>query len=255
MFLNAEAQLIYKVANAPIHVFPYPHILVHDIFPEDFYRALRQHLPPSNVYKSLTSLGRVGAGYPDERVVLPLTPQNVDELAEPYRAFWDQTARWLLGPRFAQILLQKFDALLAYRFKNQSSVQFYTEALVIQDRTHYKLGPHTDSPAKALSLLFYLPADASMSHLGTSMYLPKDPSFLCPGGPHHEFKDFDRLLTVPYVPNTLFAFMKTPNAFHGVEPISEPNVERAILLYDIKVKDVPAASAPLDIKQKTQFSF
>lgn len=63
------------------------------------------------------------------------------------------------------------------------------------------------------------------------------------------------MLTVPYVPNTLFGFMKTPNAFHGVEPIADPNVERALLLYDIKhtVKERPQTSA--QPQPSTQFSF
>ena len=251
MFSSAEAQLLYRVANAPIHMFPYPHILVHDVFPADFYRALRQHLPPAGAYKSLKEMGRVGSGYPDTRVVLPLTPQDVAALAEPYRGFWNETASWLLGGAFGQIVLQKFAPLLAQRFGNAAAVQYGHEALVIQDRTNYELGPHTDSPSKVLSFLFYLPADDSKPHLGTSMYMPKNPSFTCPGGPHHKFDTFNRLLTMPYVPNTLFAFMKTDNAFHGVEPIAESNIERALMLYDVRVANAPEpAPAP-----RTQFTF
>lgn len=255
MFLNAEMQLIYRVANAPVHMFPYPHILVHDVFPDRFYCEMREHLPPNSAYKSLKAMGRVSSGYPDERVVVPLTPDDVAELDEPYRSFWDQTGRWLLGGPFTNILLQKFGPLLAQRFENLAAMQFDHEAFVIQDRTNYRLGPHTDAPAKVLSLLFYLPADDSKPHLGTSMYVPDDPSFTCDGSKHYEFKGFHRLLTMPYVRNTLFAFMKTPNAFHGVEPVTEPNIERALLLYDIKTaKDAatPQGAAPA---ANTKFSF
>jgi hypothetical protein len=255
MFSSAETQLVYKVANAPIQTFPYPHILVRDVFPADFYRALREHLPPANAYKTLKALGRVSGDYADTRVVLPLTPDEVAALAEPYRSFWNETAQWLLGGSFGQIVLQKFRHLLTHRFENPSAIKFHHEALVIQDRTNYSLGPHTDSPAKVLSFLFYLPADDTQAHLGTSMYVPKDPSFTCPGGPHHAFEGFRRLLTVPYLPNTLLAFVKTPNAFHGVEPIAEPNVERALLLYDIKVADVSAVPVQPAAKPHTQFSF
>jgi len=254
MFSNAEAQLIYKVANAPIQMFPYPHILVHDVFPQDFYQRLRENLPPASAYKTLKELGRVSKNYADTRSALPLTPDLVSALPEPYRAFWSEMASWLLGGPFARVVLHKFAALLAQRFKNPNAVEFRHESLLIQDRTSYSLGPHTDSPAKVISFLFYLPADASMPHLGTSVYMPKDPAFLCPGGPHHGFEKFNRLLTMPYVPNTLFGFLKTANAFHGVEPIAETNVERALLLYDIKVQNDPAA-APAPAKAKTQFSF
>jgi hypothetical protein len=253
MFSSAEMQLLYRVANAPIEMYPYPHILVHDVFPADFYRALREHLPPASAYKSLKAMGRVGSAYPETRFVLPLTPQDVAALAEPYRSFWNNTAGWLLGGAFGQVVLQKFSPLLAQRFGNAATMQYGHEALVIQDRTDYALGPHTDSPSKVLSFLFYLPADDAMPHLGTSMYLPKDPSFTCAGGPHHGFDKFNRMLTMPYVPNTLFAFMKTDNAFHGVEPIAERNVERALLLYDIRVANAPEpAPAP---PPRTQFTF
>jgi len=234
MFSNAETQLIYRVANAPILMYPFPHILVHDVFPDSFYHEMRVHLPPPAAYKSLKAMGRVGSAYPEERVVIPLTPPEVAALDEPYRSFWDQTARWLLGGSFGTILLRKFSPLLAQRFDNLASMEFDHEALIIQDRTNYKLGPHTDTPAKVLSLLFYLPPDDSKSHLGTSIYLPRDPSFTCDGSSHYRFEGFHRLLTMPYVRNTLFAFMKTPNAFHGVEPVMDPNIERALLLYDIK---------------------
>ena len=254
-FASAELQLIYKVANAPIQMFPYPHIHVQDVFPADFYRALREHLPPAGAYKTLKALGRVGNEYPDTRGVLPLMPDDIAALAEPYRAFWHETARWLLGGPFGQVVLQKFGDLLGQRFENPMAVRYHHEALVIQDRTHYALGPHTDSPAKVFSFLFYLPDDASKPHLGTSMYVPKDPAFTCPGGPHHSFDKFRRLLTVPYVPNSLFAFMKTPNAFHGVEPIAEPDIERALLLYDVKVLEAPAVSAYSATMPRTQFSF
>ncbi len=253
MFSNAEAQLLYKVANAPIQMYPYPHILVHDVFPADFYRALRQHLPPNDAYKSLKALGRVSANYPETRAVLPVTPEEVAQLAEPYRSFWDQTARWLLGGPFGQIVLHKFGPLFAPRFPDPAALQFHHECLVIQDRTNYSLGPHTDASRKVVSFLFYLPADDAMPHLGTSMYLPKDQSYTCPGGPHHRFDGFNRLLTMPYVPNTLFGFIKTPNSFHGVEPIAESHVERALMLYDVYA-DV-ASPAPGAAAAETKFSF
>ena len=254
MFSSAETQLIYKVANAPIRLFPYPHILVDDVFPHDYYRLIRDNLPPSSAFKSLKSLGRVSENYPDTRSVLPLTPDDVGGLAEPYRTFWDGFARWLLGGSFGGVVLQKFAPLLAQRFADPVAVDYQHESLIVQDRTNYSLAPHTDSPSKVISFLFYLPADAAMPHLGTSMYVPKDPAFTCAGGPHHAFENFERLLTVPYKPNTLFGFMKTPNAFHGVEPIADRDVERALLLYDIKAKNVPAGATG-ESRPLTQFSF
>ena len=234
LFVNAEMQVLYKVANSTVRTFPYPHIRVENVFPAEFYQQIRQHLPPTEAYKSLSELGRIKGQY-DARRVLLLTPDSVSGLKDNCREFWDNFSRWLLGGPFSRIALHKFSPYLSSRFENLASMQFDQEAMVIQDRTTYALGPHTDSPSKVLSFIFYLPADDSTPHLGTSIYLPADPTFTCAGDKHWKPPGFNRLVTMPYVPNTLFAFMKTPRSFHGVEPIKDEGIERALLLYDIKV--------------------
>jgi hypothetical protein len=244
MFSGANLHVLYQIANAPIKPFPYPHIYVQDVFPSDFYRELRARLPPAEAYQDLKALKRVSAGYPDGRLVMVVTPENVQALPEPSRSFWNATAQWLLGGPFGQVVLSKFAEFLAQRFGDLGQTQFHDEALLVQDYTTYSLGPHTDSPAKVLSFLFYLPPDDSLAHLGTSIYVPKDPRFRCPGGPHHRFEMFDRMMTAPFLPNTLFAFLKTDNSFHGVEPIQETGVRRDLLLYDIKVAKAPESRQP-----------
>jgi hypothetical protein len=235
--VETELEVLYKIGNATVREYPYPHIYVPDIFPADFYRELLGSLPPQAALKNLGELGRVAADntYP-ERGVLPLTPQDLASLEAPQREFWERLREWLLGRRFRDTMVGKFAPYLAHRFGDLSKVRFGHEALIVRDRTNYALGPHTDSPRKVLSFLFYLPPDAAKSHLGTSIYVPRDPAFLCQGGPHYDYADFQRMLTMPYVPNALFAFMKTPNSFHGVEPISDPEVQRDLLLYDIRAE-------------------
>jgi hypothetical protein len=242
MFSDVSLHVLYKIANAPIHAFPYPHILVRDVFPADFYQEIRAHLPPKDVFKTLMALKRVTTGYSDARLVLPLTPDHLGAVAEPYRGFWNGISSWLLGGPFGSAVISKFDTVLEQRLGNIRTRRFSDEGLLVQDYTTYSLGPHTDTPSKVLSFLFYLPADDALSHLGTSIYFPRDPKFTCKGGPHHSHELFHRVCTMPYVPNTLFAFAKTSNAFHGVEPITESGVRRDLLLYDIRVENPPEAS-------------
>jgi hypothetical protein len=153
----------------------------------------------------------------------------------------------MLGPTFGQVVAQKFLECLVERFGDVRNRRFHDEAMIVSDGTTYALGPHTDNPLKVVSLLFYLPADESLAPLGTAIYVPRTPGFVSTGAePYHRFEDFRRVATMPYLPNTLFAFPKTPNSFHGVEPISNPGVRRDLLLYDIKVTDPPelARQAP-----------
>lgn len=260
MSSDVSLQVLYKIANATIQPFPFPHIYVRDVFPSDFYEEIRRQLPPKDVFKTLTALQRVGVGYSDSRLVLPLTKDAVAGLEEPFRTFWRGISSWMLGSAFGGTVLSMFSDFLQMRFGDPKAKQYHDEALLVQDYTTYSLGPHTDSEAKVLSFLFYLPPDDSLSHLGTSIYVPNDMKFTCPGGPHHPFEKFRRMVTMPFLPNTLFAFLKTANSFHGVEPITETEVRRDLLLYDIKVK-APATGAqqqtaqPAGAAAPAKFSF
>ena len=41
MSSSAELHLSYKVGNAPVSMFPFPHFYVQDVFPQDFYDQLQ----------------------------------------------------------------------------------------------------------------------------------------------------------------------------------------------------------------------
>lgn len=237
--VDVSLHVLYQIANAPIRMFPFPHVYVENVFPPDYYREMRARLPSKEAFRTLNALGRVGEDYPESRLVLPVTPGHLERAAESVRGFWSLLAEWMLGGNFGRMMVGKFGEFIGQRLGDLGQARFHDEALLVQDYTTYALGPHTDSPAKVLSFLFYLPADDSQPHLGTSLYVPRDPEFLCTGGPHHPFESFRRVCTLPYLPNALLAFPKGSNTFHGVEPITEGTVRRDLLLYDIKVENPP----------------
>lgn len=243
MSSDVNLKVIYRIANAPVCLFPYPHIFVRDVFPAHFYEELRRSLPPAESYQTLHALGRVSPAYSNKRSAVPLTPEHIDALPEPAKAFWTGVGSWLLGGLFAQTMVHKFAPTLQQRFGVGTDPALFDEAFIVRDSTTYNLGPHTDSAHKVLSALFYLPPDESLAHLGTSVYVPKDHTFTCNGGPHHPFGDFKLVTTMPYVPNSFFAFPRTNSSFHGVKHIQDDAVCRDILQYDIKTA-MPVAVAP-----------
>jgi hypothetical protein len=244
MFSGAEEHVIYQIANAPIRAYPFPHIYAESVFPQNFYDALRKQWPDSSQFVSLDSTGRVPKGAYPERFIMPLRQTEVDKLPGESRAFWTAFAGWLLTGRFLYALLDKFDDYVRERFGPRvADCSFSSESLVVRDYTNYKIGPHTDAPHRLLSLLFYCPDDSSLKHLGTSIYVPRDPAFRCPGGPHHPHNLFNKVATMEYKPNTLFAFVKTDRSFHGVDPIGDADVLRDLLLYDIRVELEPRVAA------------
>jgi len=257
MFLDAEMHLAYKVGNTPFNMFPYPHFYVPDVFPADFYQTIQQNLPDPQAMVPIAEARRV-LGYP-ERFVFDFTAKSLAMLPEAKREFWRQLNEWLVVKgNFGTLVFEKFKPFIAQRFKDRTDLEFQSETLLVQDVTNYKLGPHTDSTRKVVTMLFYLPPDLSQVHLGTSMYLPNDPEFRCPGGPHHSRDMFTRLHTHPFAPNSLFAFFKTDNSFHGVEPVADPDTRRWLLLYDIYVREPaakPVVAPPRVMMTNPKFSF
>ena len=238
-----DLHVLYRIGNTPILEYPFPHILVRDVFPADFYRELRANLPEQGNLKTLGQIGRIQGGDYPARLVMPLTRESIAPLPPAKRTFWESVGNWILAGPFGSAMLAKFEPYLKQRLGDLAQHQFADEVLIVRDGTSYALGPHTDSRKKVLSFLFYLPPDDSQPHLGTSIYLPNDPAFRCEGGPEYDPRKFRRMHTMPYVPNTLFAFAKTTNSFHGVEPVRGENVHRDLMLYDIQLKSAPPAPA------------
>jgi hypothetical protein len=259
MSSSAELDVLYKVGNAPVRGYPFPHFYVPDVFPAGFYAELQRNLPRPEHMKSLEEARKV-RGYPERSVLALDEGDRPAGMPEAQWAFWRDLAGWLRAGRFGHLLLQKFAPVVEPRLQGADDLIIVDEALLVHDRTQYSLGPHTDSPRKLVTLLFYLPADAALERHGTSIYVPKDPAFTCPGGPHYGFEKFERMATMPFRPNALFAFAKTDNSFHGVEPFDVPGAARWLLLFDLYLRRDPAAAkaAPAEAapgQPSVQFKF
>jgi hypothetical protein len=213
---------------------PFAHCVVDGIFPREFYEDIIDHWPAEESFVSLSATGRLKGG-DDTRQVVLFSDAHFARLDEGRRSFWaDQVGRWLMQPRFASAMVEKFSADLRVAAIRTEGRALAGDALIVSDRTNYAIGPHTDSPRRVVSMLFYLPEDAAFRRYGTSFYVPLDPAFRCAGGPHHQPTGFSRVKTVEFVPNRLVAFPKSDRCFHGVEQVDLPGIERRLLIYDVR---------------------
>jgi len=256
MSFDAEEFVLYQIANAALRRHPFAHFFVQPVFPEDYYAELLARLPPLDWLKPIDETGTVvytdgratGVGkaraYPG-RYIADMADIEGREQQENRGTFWLELSRWLMSDRFRGLILEKFRPEIPARFGEGATLSTDIDARLVRDFTSYAIGPHTDSPRKLISLLFYLPKDESMRHLGTTIFAPATPGLRDEGGRHHKFDGFKRVATMPYVPNALFAFFKTDHSFHGVDTIGDPGIERDLLLYNIYVQAVRPRPAGL----------
>jgi hypothetical protein len=202
--------VLYRLRNAVVNPYPFPHFQAFDVFPSEYYDTLRTSLPGDDDYKSSAV-----RNYQGRRFGNPLGTPGLGCFVEPW---------------FARSVIHCFSLPAKRRFGDQN-VAIATDLRLVRDGRAYFIGPHTDAPWKLVSLLFYLPPDDSLRPYGTSLYVPVEHERTCVGGPHHEFCDFIRVATMPFVPNSCVGFWKTDASFHGVEPI-DADVQRDVLLWN-----------------------
>lgn len=234
MFSAAEEFVIYQIMNGTIREYPYPHLFITPIFPHDFYADLRRCWPSDESFRTLSSLGRAKVGTYDDRRVIPIEVGVADKFLQDHQVFWREFVGWLMGKRLMATLLTKFapyvDSLLEERHERLA-----LDGLIVRDGSNYGIGPHMDHLGRIMSLLFYCPDSIEMSHLGTTIYTPEKPDLTYKKGVHYScYNEFNKIATMPYIPNSLFAFVNTDNAFHGVEKIKDKGVVRDLILYDIQ---------------------
>ncbi len=246
MSFDARAHVFYNIANAPLLNYPFPHFYLESVFPEDYYQALLANLPPLASYVPLAETGTVLPETYKERFALDPQRLQDDDPLMPQAPFWNALLQWMESDDFSRLLLTKFDAAISARFGPGNDLVVQHDTRLIRDFTNFAIGPHTDSPRKLISLLFYLPRDDRLSHLGTSIYQPRVAGFTCEGTQHHDFADFRKVYTAPFRPNSLLAFCKTDYAFHGVDPIADTDIERNMLLYNVYLNKLtpPVAQTP-----------
>ncbi len=231
-----EDAVCSSIEAAPVNAVPFEHCIIDGIFPPDFLAEIYRHWPADHELMPIEDSGRVTVSPEQQgrRKVVFLTEQGLSRLAPERRAFWRESMwPWLSGPRFRQALLDKFRDIIEPRLTPGTTI--VADALIVSDRTDYAIGPHTDSPRRLVSLLFYLPEDATLSGFGTSLYKPRVEGFTSEGGPHLAVDDFTRVRTVEFLPNRLIMFPKTNRCFHGVEPLARPGIDRRLLIFDLQL--------------------
>jgi hypothetical protein len=208
-----------RLRSAKVELNPFPHYVLEQVFPDDYYRELLRNLPASDVYENLYEVTDLKLDHFRHRDQRDMDAGWTDRLPLPLeqKRFWDSFNQWFLSEELAEAVMKSFG--------RESWPELSVESQFIRHRAGYFLGPHSDLYTKLVVLLLYLAPDDSAEHLGTSLYRPRKAGFSCPNSKHYPFADFIRVKTAPYRPNSLLAFVRSDISFHGLEPLSQRDVE------------------------------
>jgi FkbM family methyltransferase len=227
-----------KISQSKIITEPYPYVVIDDFFPASYYQELLQNFPTEDQMIPLGETGRVSVGAYMQRFTTIFENNYFELLNQEQKRFWLNLSSWLYSDEFVLTSIRKFlpwcSNQMARAQDARGSFKVRSDALIVNDKSQYQIGPHTDAPHRLISFLFYLPNDESLSHLGTSIYQHRDSDFECFGGPHYPFENFEKRQTIEFLPNRLLMFVRTNKSFHGVEEIKDTDINRRLLINNIR---------------------
>jgi hypothetical protein len=229
----------YQIANAPLRLYPTPHIYLDEIFPPAFYATLLSHFPKGEQGNSMRYSHHGNEEISEQRHYLSFRDGDYQQLPPTQAAFWQAMGEAMDSGLLQRVAETKFASYLDH--PRRLLLGSHQDLLLVNDRTGYGIGPHTDTPQKLFSLLFYCPQTAEHAQLGTSLFRPKstnlrfakrtDAWFRHGDDYEQPFANFDKVFTAPYLPNSLFAFVRTRHSYHGVEMTTE-SAPRQLLIYE-----------------------
>ncbi len=240
---SLEVKIVYKICNAVVRPWPFPHIVIEDFLPEELYHMLAENWP----HEKLRPISEVRPvkGY-SARMAWHFNKDPPPPL-HVWHDFVDIMHSRCISDAFASLFPVEEPVAAPRGFISVSHPAFdhgIIDSLLVEDHYGYSIGPHTDHPAKLCSAVLYFPTPNFTPDigLGTSLYVSKE-YFTCAGGPHYDRDShgFEEIYRVPYVGNTLMLFLKGDNTFHGVEPVPV-GAERRVYIWNLRTSEVGNAS-------------
>lgn len=217
-----------KIEAAPVVAHPFPHLVIDEIFPADYYAEMMRYLPPIELLQIPKQFGMMKIG-DDDQTFASISPEA--------RAFWSRFDTDIKAP-ICGALLRKFKPYLAEKLRlacghdlqaMPADDEFRPLRGIVQCRTTgARMGPHVDKATSLFTYLFYFATDDSLRPFGTILYDTKNRDHLVDRFRHARrirawFPDETERAAIELTPmppiefcrNRLVAYANLPYSMHG----------------------------------------
>jgi hypothetical protein len=201
---------------------PFFHLEFDRVFPDDIYARMIAAMPMARDYRPLPGRnnGNLREDGTSTRVKIDLFPEYIRHLAPEKLPVWDLVGRALCSGEVQAALVRRLAPGLKRRFgKDFAAIGMYPIPVLTRDIPGYCITPHTDTRWKGITVQFYLPRDATATHIGTIF--------------HGRLPDgsLPKARQMKFAPNTGYAFAVGDNTWHSADPVgTEVETRDSILL-------------------------
>jgi hypothetical protein len=201
---------------------PFGHLVFDRVFPDDVYAAMLAAMPVAADYRPMSGRAR-GSDLVDgthTRVKIDLFPEYIRKLPPEKRTVWHVVGLALCSSELTAALVRRLAPGLGRRFgADFANVAMYPVPILTRDIPGYRIYPHPDTHWKGITVQFYLPRDASATHIGTIF--------------HERLSDgsMPKHTQMKFAPNTGYAFAVADDTWHSADPVGpEVTTRDSILL-------------------------
>ena len=207
------AHIRQRVMSTPMRVNPFPHLVVSELLPADFYQQLLRAIPAPTFWRP--------AGY--QRDNWHIEEDTASRLSE---TTWRFMHREIAAKVLMPLLLERFADAIATYWRDTCDLDASKlaghyrcdEGRLLLRRAGYELEPHLDPPNAMLTVLIYLAEPGAPDTHGTDLYasgpLPAQRVGIL--YPARQGIPTERATTVPFRANTALVFV-TPLSVHGAK--------------------------------------
>ncbi len=200
---------------------PFYHLEFDRVFPDELYPQMLAAMPSAADYRPLPgrNRGNIREDGTSTRVKIDLFPEYVRHLNAEKRPVWDLVGRALCSAEVQKAMMDALAPGLKRRFgAGFDKVGMYPIPVLTRDIPGYRITPHTDTQWKGMTVQFYLPRDASATHIGT-IFHDRAPDGSLP-----------KAVQMRFAPNTGYAFAVGDNTWHSADPVGNEVESRDSIL-------------------------
>jgi len=239
------AHMVQQLENAEVSDVPFPHFVVHNLFPEDVYAQMMELLPATSSYKLMD---KHNYGAHETRFRMSMEDAQLATLPETQANLWRAVRDSIGDPAVKRTVFRKLESGVKFRFgisaKQVEEAPGFPLPELYRELSGYSIAPHPDTRRKVVTMQVALPADESQANLGTEFYKRSvNPTTLLrfPRG-------FETVKRMPFLPNSGYAFVVlnkiSKKSWHGRDQLP-PGAGTRNSLLNLYYEDMADASPSL----------
>jgi len=221
-----------KFADRKITLYPFPHMLIENFFPDDVFRQIQEY----NLFTE--NSGSEWISQEKSQLSSNLTPFHLRKQINLHKdlefnapghvmQFWKDLHHVFVDDGwFIKLVFRTFPEYFELRFgpavRDKKFLKWLNVPFFVQRHDDdYFLGPHTDNANRIFTCLFSFADQPGYEEYGTQLLVHKDPFAISTLGRHHDWDEFEVVKIAEYRPNNFFMFFKTAHSFHAVKRIDK----------------------------------